>query len=83
MAENFIKITYKRKEIYKTILLLFQHPPGGEYTVTEKNVETHKLKKVETPKLGVSTAENDNMIFIVSDHVVAFLPSNVLRSSQE
>jgi len=27
MAENFIKITYKRKEIYKTILLLFQHPP--------------------------------------------------------
>jgi len=26
MAENFIKITYKRKEIYKTILLLFQHP---------------------------------------------------------
>ena len=30
MAENFIKITYKRKEIYKTILLLFQHPHGGE-----------------------------------------------------
>ena len=31
MAENFIKITYKRKEIYKTILLLFQHPQGGEF----------------------------------------------------
>ena len=30
MAENFIKITYKRKEIYKTILLLFQHPPWGQ-----------------------------------------------------
>ena len=37
MAENFIKITYKRKEIYKTILLLFQHPHGGEYAKDKGN----------------------------------------------